>query len=229
MSLSPPVKLPLHQEITLLALNDEKGTFQCGMIAHAIAGAALSELLLQQRLEISDDKKQLVSIVKAGSTGDDVLDEIIEKIEKSKRPKSLQHWVYTAASISKLQKRIAQQLCEKKILRQDEKQVLWFFTRNVFPEINSSFEKSIKDRMAKLMFGQTAKHDERTTVLIALAYHTSLLKCNFEKDRLKRNKDRVKKVASCDMYAARATKSAIEAMQASIAVIGAMTAVQASN
>ena len=211
-------RLLLHHEIMLLALRDREGTVQGDACLYAVAGAMMTELLLQQRIAVGKSKRQLVELIDDTKTGDEILDEALEKIATSKRQKGLSGWISDVATTSKLKQRVALQLCDKKVLRNEREKVLWIFSREVYPEINPKYERAIKRRMADLMFGQTTKHDERTTILVALAHHGGLLKVNFDKDRLKRNKERIKKVVAGDMFAARATKSAVEAMEAAMMV-----------
>lgn len=210
--------LLLHQEIMLLSLRDQEGTFQNNMYLYAVAGAIVTELILQHRISVGKSKSQLVEVLNNKSAGDDLLDEILEKIESSKKPKGLTDWISSLVLMPKLKHRVAAQLCEKKVLRNEQETVLWLFSRETYPEINPKYERAIKNRMANLMFGQTTDHDERTTMLVALSHHAGLLKVNFDKDRLKRNRERIKKVVAGDMYAARATKSAVEALEAAITV-----------
>lgn len=222
-------RLPLHQELMLLILRDREGTVVGSMYPVALGSACLAELTLQDRIAISDDKKQKVTLLDDTRTGDEVLDELIEKIEQSKRVKSAQEWIMAAMSFKKLKHRIAQQLCDKKILRSEEKTILWIFTSNRYPEIDPDYERSLKKRMKKLMFGQSVEHDERTTILIALASQTYLLRYNFDRDRLKQHQDRIKKIANGDMFAARATRQAVAAIQAAILVTTIIPAITAAN
>jgi len=223
--MNSPTKLLLHHEIMLLALGDEKGTFQSSMYPYAIVGAMMTDLVLMERIGIGTDKHQMVSLISDKPTGDEVLDELLEKIASSKKQHKLVDWVNKGVAIKKLAQRVALQLCAMKILRNEEQKVLWILTRQLYPEINPKHEREIKNRMSKLMFGQTTQHDERTTALVALAKHTGLLRPNFDKDRLKRNKQRIDKIASGDMFAARATKSAVEGMEAALMVATIMPAV----
>jgi len=222
-------KLLLHQEIMLLALRDEEGTSIGAMYNHAIAGAVLSELLLQQKIETTEDKKRLVSISDSDPVRNALLDEVIQMIAAAKRKRPIRDWVMKVAMIKNLKHRVAQQLCDLKILKADEDKVLWVFPRKIYPEIAPKYERGIKDRMAKLMFGQTTQHDDRTTLLVSLASHAGLLPCNFDKERLKRNKDRIKKVANGDLFAARATKDTIAAVQAAVMAAAIIPTVAASN
>lgn len=211
-------QLLLHHEIMLLSLRDREGTIQNSMYLYAVAGAMMTELILQKRISVGPTKYQLVEVLDQESTGDEILDEVIEKVVTAKRRRGLGDWISNLATMPKLKQRVASQLCARKVLRNETESVLWFFSREIYPEINPKYERSIKHRMADLMFGQTTKHDERTTVLVALSHHAGLLQANFDKGRLKRNKERLKKIVAGDMYAARATRSAVEALESAINV-----------
>lgn len=64
------------------------------------------------------------------------------------------------------------------------------------------------------MFDEKALPDERTAVLIALAKHGSLIQDNFAPVELKQHKQRIEELASGEVLAAGATKTAIQAVQA---------------
>ncbi|MGI9516648.1 MAG: GOLPH3/VPS74 family protein [Pirellulaceae bacterium] len=212
----------LHQEVMLLSLRDEKGTAVGGFYTYAIAGAMLSELLMQQRLLCNDDKQRTVAVISEKPTGDELLDELVGMILESSKPRGLQHWVGKAASIKDLHHRLAQGLCKLGILKHEQDKVLWIFTRQVYPEIDPTCENEIRERMASVMFHDDVKPDHRTAVLIALASHASLLSYNFDKSLLKQHRERIKQIANGELQAAGATKEAIAAMQA--AIIAATTA-----
>ena len=225
-------KLSLHQEVLLLALRDDDGAFSGGMYLYSIAGAMVSELLMQQRIVADADQQQIVGVIDQTPTGDALLDELLQQILAAKKQKGLRHWVFKAGNMPKLKHRIANQLCELGILRHDEKKILWFFTKQVYPELNGLYEDAIRDRMGDVMFNETVKPDGPTAVLIALASHGGLLKANFVPEELRQHKDRVKQLASGDILASGATQSAIQAVQAAIivaAIIPAITVATTSS
>ncbi|MDG1872664.1 MAG: GPP34 family phosphoprotein [Mariniblastus sp.] len=227
-----PDKLFLHQELLLLAIRDDQGTFSGGMYLYAVGGAMVSELLIQQRIIANDEKKQVVAVIDDSSTGDAILDELLGLIGGAKKNRGMQHWVSKAAHLPKLQHRVAQQLCDAGILQRDEKKVLWLFTHQVYPELDGSVEDGIRAKMAKVMFDEQAKPDPQTAVLIALGLHAGLLRSNFAKDELSQHKVRIKKIASGDVLATGATQATIQAVQAAIlmaAVLPAMTAATMSH
>ena len=210
--------LALYQETMLLAIRDDKGTFSCGYFLYAIAGVIISELLLQQRIVAGSDKDQIVGVVDRSTTGDGILDEALDLIYSSTKPKKMQHWVSKTANLPKLKHRIAQQLCDLGILRHDEKTVLWIFTQQRYPEIDGTYEDNIRQRMADVMFNESVKPDDRTAVLIAVACHAGLLKANFSPEELRQYKKRIQQLSNGEILATKATLAAIKAMQAAVAI-----------
>jgi len=211
--------LHIHQEVLLLALTDHDGNFSNGMIDYAIAGAMLSDLSLLGKIEFSNDKYKTVRVVESGSTGNSQLDSVIEKINKNTRPKNLQHWVMKIVQTSGLKHLVAKSLCEMGILEETTAKVLFLFTKKVYPELDGSYEDVIRSRMSEVMFHPGVKSDPRTAVLIAFAYHCSLLKQNFAPVELKQHHDRIKKLATQpneDLLYAYATKAAIDAVNAAV-------------
>jgi Golgi phosphoprotein 3 len=224
--------LRLHQEILLLALRDDQGTFSGGMYQYSIAGAMVSELLLQERIVANDDKTQTVAVVNEKPTGDPLLDELLGQIVKSTKHKGLQHWVSKAAGIPKLPHRIAEQLCDLGVLRHDEKKILWLFTQQIYPELDGTCEDAIRARMANVMFHEEAKPDAHTLVLIALASCGGLLRANFAPDELHQHKQRIDMLAKGDILATGATQAAIQAVQTAImiaAIIPVITTTAATS
>ena len=222
-------ELLLHQEVLLLALNDKKGTFSHGMFLYSVTGAMVSELLLQGKIVHADGKEGEVTVVDADPTGDELLDELLLKIGASNKPPGLSHWVSKAAQIKDLPHRVAHQLSEKGVVTEDKKKVLWVFTKRVYPELDGTFEDAIRQRMADIMFDESAVPDGRTAVLIALARHATLLKTNFPSVELEQHKDRINALANGNVLASDATKETIKAVQAAIIVATVVPALVATT
>lgn len=218
----------LHHEIVLLALNDRKGTFAQGMSLYSIAGGLLSELLLQDRIVAADDGKGDVTVPDHSETGDEILDEVLQLIQASDKPRNLSHWVSKAAQMKDLPHRVAGQLAEMGIVTADEKKVLWVFSRRIYPELDGTVEDEIRQRMAALMF-RDAPADARTTVLVALARHAGLLKQNFAPAELDQHQDRILNLASGNILAEGATQETIRAIQTAIIVAAIVPSIVAST
>ena len=211
-------RLHLHQELMLLILDDSDGTFDGSMYHYGLAGATLSELLLQGRLKVSNDDARLVNVALREPIGDELLDELLQKILESKKEYGLQHWVSTAASIKDLEHRIANQLCDLGILKIDEKKILWMFTKRVYPELDGSIENEIRTRMADVMFTPGIKADERTAAIIAFAKSCRALDSNFAKVELKQYEQRIDDICAGKILATEATDEAITAVQTAVMV-----------
>ena len=216
-------RLFLHEEIMLLALRDEEGTVVGGThYTYALGGAILAELLLQERVKVDDSRrKKLLTVKSARRIGDPLLDECLEKVKSAKRRASLQTWVGRFAGIKQLRHRVALALCERGILRADEATVLLIFKRKVYPEVDPKPERELIERLRQAVFTYTNELDPHTVVLAALAHGSGILKVVFDKKKLKGRKKRLEQLTKGHV-AGKATREAIEAMQA--AVVAAMVA-----
>ena len=210
--------LSLPEEILLLALRDEEGTIQMeSMYGYAVGGAVLAELVMEKRVAIDSGKKKLVSVVDAKPTGRPFLDDCLTQIGESKRRRDAQAWVSRFAQTKQLKHRLAQQLCDKGILRADEDKVLLLFTRRIYPEVDPGPERELIERMDHAIFSEDDRLDPRTTVIVSLANSAGLLTAAFDKKRLKARKRRLEQIANGDVTVS-ATKGAIEAMQTAVMV-----------
>lgn len=211
-------RLPLHEEVLLLALRDEEGTIASGtMYQYAIAGAILSELMLQGRIAVDDSgRKKLATVLDPRPTGAPLLDECLDKVAASK-PKPLDHWVARFANIKNLKHRVAERLCDRGILHEDEGTILLLFTRRIYPETDSRPEQEIVERLRRAIFTDTRDIDPRTVVLVSLANSAGILKVSFDKKELKARQERLEQVINGDLVG-KAAKDAIDAMQAAVMV-----------
>jgi hypothetical protein len=199
------------------------------MYSFALGGAILSELLLQQRVKVVQVRRNsFLELLDSTPIGDTLLDEALEKIKQSKRRASLQTWVSRFAHTRNLKHRIADALCKKSILKADEEKILLIFSRKIYPEINPIPEKDLLRRIHHAIFSDTREIDPRTVILIALSYHTNLLKYNFDRSELKKKKKRIKEIIDGNLIG-KAAKEAIEAIQAAIAVAATMPAITAAT
>lgn len=220
--------LYLHQEIVLLALHDEKGTFHWKTYLPAVAGAIVAELMLHGRIEVEDTKKKLVNVLSDEPFGDQALDEALEKIATTKRRGSLQAWVQRIARLSKLQHKVAASLCQRGIIKEDEDQILILFRRKIYPQVDSRPERKIVDQMRRAILGSTASLDPRTVILISLAKSADLLSIPFEKWELKERKERLKEIMKGHLVGD-ATKAAVDAVNAAVMVAVIMPAITAAT
>jgi hypothetical protein len=211
----------------LLALRDKEGTVAGGTYyTYALGGAILAELLLLERLKVDESRRKKFLAVKPGAkpTGEPLLDECLEKVKSAKRRATLQTWVARFAGVKKLKHRVALGLCERGILRANEDTVLLIFKRKVYPEVDPKPERELIARLRQAVFTYTNELDPHTVVLAALAHGSGLLKVVFDKKKLKARKKRLEQITKGDA-AGKATKEAIEAMQAAVVAVMVATTV----
>jgi hypothetical protein len=220
----------LHEEILLLALRDQAGTFASGtQYSFGMGGAILAELLLDERIRVVTPKKTpLAEVAGFNRVGDPVIDECLQKVRDAKKRASLQTWVSRFANIKDLRHRVARRLAQRGILRVDQDKVLLIFNRTIYPEVDPGPERRILERLRNAIFGGVTDIDPRTVTLVALAHHTGLLSANFDKKELKERKDRIQRVINGDL-SARATKAALDAMQAAVMVAVIMPTIITSS
>jgi hypothetical protein len=205
--------LYLHEEFILLALKDEAGTVATSeSIEYPLAACLISELILQKRTELDKTKKKpRVIFVNEKSLHDPILDEALEKIKDSKKPKKLDEWVEILANMKKLKHRTAIQLCKRGILHADEDKVLLIFNRKIYPELDPAPERRLVERLREAIFTDTEDINPRDAVLIALAQQTHLLGRKFDKKELQAREGRIKEISEGSLTAG-AAKEAQEAM-----------------
>jgi len=126
-------KLHIYEEILLLALRDKKGSTHFGVnYQFAMAGAIVAELLLDKKIEIEKvKKKKFVKLVDGTLSGDDILDETLQKLQTAKRRQRVEAWVSRLANIRRIKHRAAENLCKKRILKMEEDKVLMIFRRKL--------------------------------------------------------------------------------------------------
>jgi hypothetical protein len=220
----------LYEEILLLALKDKEGTIASGaMYNFATGGAILAELLLQERITVEESKKKkFLSVINPESLNDSLIDEWLVKMSSARKRLVLQTWVSKIANTKDLKHRVAAQLCRRGILKMDEDKVLLLFARKIYPEINPVPEKLIIERLHDAIFTDTDDIDVRTIVLLSLAKSGNILPVIFDKKQIKQRKKRIEQIVNGEI-AGRATKEAIEAMQAAVMVACIIPAVMTTT
>lgn len=211
----------LHEEILLLALRDDKGTIDVGsMYAFAVGGALLAELTVRGRIElVGPAKKRFVELLDPASVGEPLLDETLDRIATARRRGSVGTWVSRLAGSKKLRDRLADGLCRRGILRAEEKGVLLFFKRRIYPALDPRAEREVVQRLRDAVFSD-GEVEARTVVLLSLADGAGLLSMVFEKKALKKRRGRIKDLVEGEAIG-KAVRSAVEAAQvAMVAAVG---------
>jgi Golgi phosphoprotein 3 len=165
----------LPEELLLLALHDEKGSIipsATSVLNGALIGAVLMELGLAGRLNEDHDG---ALVADPTPTGDEILDEALQRIADADRPRMASYWVgRLAGRMPKLKDRLLEQLVARGVLERRERRILWVFPARSFPLADAAVEQQARDRIrAVVLDGQTP--DQRTAALIGLVRACNLL------------------------------------------------------
>ena len=222
-------ELHLHEQLMLLALRDEKGTLEskASMYSYALGGAMLAELSLRGKIRIGDDKKAFVDLIDRSPLGEPVLDECLDRVATAKRRARATTWVQRFAQVKRLRHRVAQGLCRRGILRDDEDKVLLFFTRRLYPTIDPVPERRLVNRLRDVIFSDSTPTDAETVIVVALANATGLLPIHFDRKDLRRRKRHLKRLTEGNMAGAAAQQAVLAAQQAAIAAVVAASSAAA--
>lgn len=212
--------LRMYEEIALLSLHDEKGTFQGSLDSYALAGAVVTELVLLGRLRMARGKrrKTFLEVADPTPTGDPVLDAAVERIGGARRRGQASTWVGRLASQRKptLRESAARALVERGLLVREEGRVLGIFRRVRYPMTDGGPEAALIQRLRSAL-DDTAPvpEDPRSAVILALAHGAGILDHVFDKPFLRSRKDRLAALGRLEGVPG-ATREAIEAAQAAV-------------
>ena len=208
-------ELTIYEEAMLLSLDDERGTALSTWHTQAVAGGILAELVLLGRVQVGPAPRRLAKVVEEASTGNEIMDEALAKMATGRR-RPLRDWLTTISGLPRLTRRVAEELCDRGILRAREGKILWLFPTTSYPEADTRPERAILKRLRQAVSG-AKEVDPRTTVLLGLAHHTELLRRVLPARLLKLRRKRIKDVINGDATAA-ATREVIQAVQTAMMV-----------
>ena len=188
-------EIHLHEEILLLALDDDKGSVATGsMWQQAAAGAVVAELMLSGRVRATDEKEPKLEVIDRTPLGDPLIDEFLAEMVAAKKAKKGSDWVQELGGRGDLEKRIAAGLVRKGVLKEEHGKVLWIFDVTKYPERDGRAEKAVRERLKHAIFTASNDVDARTIVLVALTDAAGILPVIFDGKRLKERKKRIEAI-----------------------------------
>lgn len=193
------LELSMLDKFTLLALDDESGSFvmEATMYHYGMAGAVLYDLLSKGHINIEGKKVKLLSTEKLG---DEVLDYCMEFMSKSKKERSLQYWLgYIAHRFNSIKKLVLKKLTAQGILREQEGKVLWIFNTTKYPTRNPMPENTIRRRLHDIVVNQV-EPDLDEIMLVSLVNSSNLNKEVYGKDIAKAKAKEIKRLVKEYVY-----------------------------
>lgn len=202
------------EEIFLFALDDREGSLKplpVSALEYALPGALLMELAFLNKIDID---LQSLQVADPKPTGNAFLDEVLRQIERQSRPQPTAYWLsFFAGQARQIQDRVLEQLIAKKILKIENKKILWVFKTRRYPLIDNREIKEVTARLRDLILSDDIP-DPREAVLISLVHACRLFDDLFSPEEFERVQPRIKALAKLDLIGQEIAKSIREIAQA---------------
>lgn len=185
--------LNLIDELLLLALDDEKGTFISDSFSfvYGISGAIMFELILANKIEVSNQK---VCVKDKTKTGEKIPDDFLMLIIQSKKERTIKDWIQLfGEKATKIIKQTIEKLIEKGILIKKKDKFLWVFSINNYPAQNSELENILRDRLHDIIINDK-KPKLKEVMLLSLIDSCDLSSEVFGKEKSKAYKGKIKAI-----------------------------------
>ena len=207
--------LTIAEEVLLLFLDDEKGTFLRGPDIHvelALGGAVLMDLALANRI---DTDPQRLFVVDRSPIGDDILDEVLARIAACEPDRPADYWLNELREETQaLMARFIDRLVDRGILRRVEEKFLWVFETRRYPVIDDREEREVKRRITSVLFSDEIP-DPRDVVIIGIVNACDLLGLILHHREAERVQARADQISKMDLIG-QAVTGTINDVRASI-------------
>ena len=141
--------------------------------------------------KVSFEDKYLV-LVDNRLTGDDILDEVVSRMQQSSHLRSPQKWVSKLQSqMRNLRGRLSAQLIDEGILTVKEEQCLWIFSSICYPAVDTNYKRAIINHIRTAVL-EAEIIPSRTAALVSLSGVCQLVSSIFTPSERKEARQRIK-------------------------------------
>jgi len=193
--------LTLPEEIVLLTLRDEGGTFVDlpeHSLEYVLAGAVVMDLCLRRRI---DGDLERVEVVDSEPLGDDILDPALAAMSRSRETHDARYWIDALArDASTIRERVLSRLIARGILSRDESRLRWVLGRRRYPMIDDHRQREVKERVLAIVGSEEipSPHD---AAVIALAEACAVFDAIIDPDTLFELRPRISELSRMDLMA----------------------------
>ncbi len=199
--------LTYAEELLLLALDDENGTFvdtPMMSIEYGLIGALLMELAIKERIDSDLDH---IYLIDDSPTEDKLLDKTLNILKKSDMNKNTTFLIKSIANkFTNLKEYLLQRLIDKNILKKEKHKILWVFCKRCYPVIDNKEEQEVKSRIRETILNEKIPAP-RDIVLISLINICNLKRQIFSKDELEVAEKRIEEISHMDLIAQSVSKA----------------------
>ncbi|SEC90725.1 Golgi phosphoprotein 3 (GPP34) [Nocardioides exalbidus] len=201
----------------LLRRDDGKAESAFAASTYGLAAAAITDLVLVQRVTLSDDKDPRMTVLDTGPTGHPALDASLARLQE-KDGKKLSSLV-TDGKVA-VEEHVAAALAGQGVIRIEEKRALGLVPAK-YPVINPEPERRVRDQLRTVLLGGTPEPADATllAVLQGLGMAEKVLadeKGTLSKKELKARIEQVSEEVVAGDAVAQAVAQAIAAMNVAV-------------
>jgi hypothetical protein len=182
----------VFEALFILALDEDEGYIVESVVENletALAGAVLTELALQERIELKDNR---VVVSSQECTGNPILDKALNDIREETRLRKPRYWINTLA-YQKLLNEIGHDLVDQGVLSRHKKRLRLAVTPGEEQAQAPSLKYSIKSHLREIVLAgrQPELADQ---VLLSFLYYADLLRLVFTVEERKIASKEIKKL-----------------------------------
>lgn len=207
------MKLNLAEELLLLVYNDAGSMMASGQsVDYGLAGALLMELMLADRVTVSEKR---TVVTDPTPTGDPLADQALALIAANRRGRKPKDWIGPVSN--GLRDRVLDRLVQAGLLRREQDKVLWLFPRTRFPSATGAEPLPEGETRRRLLaaIDATGPVEPRTAALCALVRALGIERIAVPERPVRTVRDRIKEIEAVS-WPADAVRTAISEMEAAV-------------
>ena len=208
--------LTLAEDIILLLLDADTGklaSIDLMTLNYAMAGAVLMDLALRNKID--NDLESLI-VADSTPTGLQMLDTYLDKISSENKENNTRYWLTELSNYGEdIVDSALNMLVEKKILKTEEKKILWVIGTRVYPMIDDKEEKEVKRRIIDLLMSDEIPTPQ-DVVLVSLMDTCSLFTMILSSKEVEKLSSRIEQIRKLDLIGQEVTK-VLERLRSDIA------------
>jgi len=208
--------LTLAEDIILLLLDDDTGklaSIDLMTLNYAMAGAVLMDLALRNKID--NDLESLI-VADSTPTGLQILDTYLDKISSENKENNTRYWLTELSNYGEdIVDSALNMLVEKKILKTEEKKILWVIGTRVYPMIDDKEEKEVKRRIIDLLMSDEIPTPQ-DVVLVSLMDTCSLFTMILSSKEVEKLSSRIEQIRKLDLIGQEVNK-VLERLRSDIA------------
>ncbi len=189
--------LTIPEEILLLSIDETGGISpESKTLDVVLASAILMDLAIRRRI---DTDLQKLILVDGAPTGDAILDDALTFLYENPAEKPIEHWVSQVGLRADLYKEdLLASLTLKKVIKVENKRILWMLTSRKYPIIGNKELKEVKTRVRDLIYSDDIP-DLQEMAIVSLAYYGSMLEFLLTTEAIEIYRTRIEQIAKMDL------------------------------